>query len=84
MPSTNAVERARIGRRANTLTLDLPATIAQALDLHEGDEVEIRPRGSAAFEVARVVPAAGALERLRRFRGRLPAGFFADEEEGAS
>lgn len=78
MSSTNAVERVRIGRRANTLTLDLSATLMQALDLHDGDEVEIRPRGAAGFEVVRVAPADDALERLRRFRGRLPAGFFAD------
>ncbi|WP_322104246.1 AbrB/MazE/SpoVT family DNA-binding domain-containing protein [Paraburkholderia sp. J41] len=83
MPTIKAAERARIARRANTLTLDLPATLVQALGLREGEQVEIRPHGATGFEVVRVAPAADALENLRRFRGRLPADFFADEGEGA-
>lgn len=83
MPITKAAGRARIVRRDNTLTLDIPAPIAQALGLRDGEEVEIRPQGETGFEVARTTPAAQSLENLRRFRGRLPAGFFADEGESA-
>ncbi|SDE26380.1 hypothetical protein [Paraburkholderia lycopersici] len=83
MSSTKAIGRARVVRRANTLTLDLPAKTAQALGLRDGEEVEIRLRDAASFEVVRLTSASDALERLRRFRGRLPADYFADDLGGA-
>ncbi|WLE62897.1 AbrB/MazE/SpoVT family DNA-binding domain-containing protein [Burkholderia plantarii] len=84
MPSSPAHERARIVRHASALALDLPAAIVRALDLHEGDEVEIRARGANRLEVVRMASGPDALARLRRFRGRLPAGGPVGRDESVS
>lgn len=49
--------------------------------LEEGDQIEIRVAGDREFEVTRDRSRQKALERLRRLRQRLPAGFTFDREE---
>ncbi|WP_091904450.1 hypothetical protein [Chitinasiproducens palmae] len=76
MPTSPAVERARVVRLADSLLLSLPASVVDALDLRDGDELEVSQCATHGFQVHRATHQ-GSLERLRRFRGRLPAGFFA-------
>jgi antitoxin MazE len=47
----------------------------EALGLKEGDSIEIHVAGTRTFEIAKAPGARAVLARLRKFRGRLPAGF---------
>ena len=65
----------------NSLAVRLPATIVEALDLKEGDEIEISVAGERKFEVSRKPDREELVKRLRDFRGSLPPDFKFDREE---
>ena len=65
----------QVGKWGNSLAIRLPAAVAEALDLKEGDEIEIRIAGAREFEVSRDRSREKALARLRRLRRPLPPGF---------
>ena len=71
----------QVGKWGNSLAIRLPATVVEALGLHEGDEIEIHVAGDRSFAVARKPDRAALLERLRAFRGRLPPDFRFDRDE---
>jgi len=56
----------------NSLAVRLPASVVEALDLKEGDRVEIHVAGTRRFEIKKVPGARELLARLRKYRGRLP------------
>lgn len=62
----------------------LPAAVVEALKLKERDEIEIRIAREREFEVRRDQSRNKALERLRKLRRPLPAGFVFDREEANS
>jgi antitoxin MazE len=55
--------------------------VVEALDLKEGDQIEIRIVGGRTFEVKRDRRRDEALARLRKLRRPLPAGFVFDRDE---
>jgi antitoxin MazE len=59
----------------------LPVAVVKALKLAEGDEIEIQVVGKRAIEINKRPGTRGLLERLRKFRGRLPADFKFDRLE---
>ena len=65
----------------NSLAVRLPASVVEALDLKEGDEIRIRAVDAAEFEVARKPTRQDLLKRLKQFRGRLPEDFVFDRDE---
>ncbi|HSP19327.1 MAG TPA: AbrB/MazE/SpoVT family DNA-binding domain-containing protein, partial [Myxococcaceae bacterium] len=65
----------------NSLAIRLPAGVAEALQLAEGDEVEIQVAGARSLEVSRKPTNRELLGRLRKFRGRLPSDFKFDRLE---
>lgn len=71
----------QVAKWGNSLAVRLPAAVVEALGLEEGDEIEIQVAGARAFEVRKRPGTAELLARLRRFRGRLPAGFRFDRLE---
>jgi antitoxin MazE len=71
----------QVSKWGNSLAVRLPAAVVEALDLKEGDQVEIQVAGRKTFEVARTPSARELLARLRKFRGRLPATFKFDRLE---
>jgi antitoxin MazE len=71
----------QVARWGNSLAVRLPAAIVDALELKEGDQIEIRIAGDREFEVSRDRSAERALERLRRLRKPLPPGFTFSREE---
>jgi antitoxin MazE len=73
--------RVRVAKWGNSLAIRLPATVVAALELKEGDEIEIHVADSREFAVARKPGRAELLKRLRGFRGRLPADFKFDRDE---
>ena len=73
--------RRRVQRWGNSLAVRLPTAVVEALDLKEGDQIEIRIAGDREFEVTRDRTKEKALARLRRLRRPLPTGFSFSRED---
>jgi antitoxin MazE len=71
----------RIAKWGNSLAVRLPAAVVEALELKEGDEIEIHITDARQFGVARTPSREDLLKRLRAFRGRVPADFKFDRDE---
>ena len=71
----------QVAKWGNSLAVRLPAAVVEAMTLSEGDEVEILIAGKRTFEIRKQPGARDLLERLRRFRGRIPADFKFDRLE---
>ncbi|MGK9165515.1 AbrB/MazE/SpoVT family DNA-binding domain-containing protein [Inquilinus limosus] len=71
----------RVARWGNSLAVRLPAAVVEALDLKEGDEIEIRIAADRVFMVERDRSRQQALDRLRRLRRPLPPGFRFDRND---
>jgi antitoxin MazE len=71
----------RVAKWGNSLAVRLPQAVVEALKLKEGDNIEITVSGERQFRVARDQRRKQALERLRKYRDRLPADFTFDREE---
>ena len=70
-----------VAKWGNSLAIRIPAAVAEALNLHEGDDVEVHVAGARSFELARKPSREELFERLKAFRGRLPADFKFDRDE---
>ena len=64
----------KVVKWGNSLAIRLPADVVAALDLQEGDDVEVEVAGARRLDVRRR-DAVALLARLRRYRGRIPADF---------
>jgi len=71
----------RVAKWGNSLAVRLPQSVVEALRLKEGDSVEVHVLGSRSLEVGKAASAKELLARLRKYRGRLPAGFRFDRLE---
>jgi antitoxin MazE len=71
----------QVSKWGNSLAVRLPAAVVEALDLKEGDDIEIEVAGARQFEVRRSADVEDVLQRLRAYRGRLPADFKFDRLE---
>jgi antitoxin MazE len=71
----------QVAKWGNSLAVRLPASLVEALDLKEGDEIEIHAADAREFVVARKPSRDDLLKRLRAFRGRLPRDFTFDRDE---
>jgi antitoxin MazE len=71
----------QVSKWGNSLAVRLPAAVVEALELTEGDEIEIHVADAREFVVARKPGREALLKRLRAFRGRLPADFKFDRDE---
>jgi len=65
----------KIAKWGNSLAVRLPTTVVEALELKEGDEVQIEIADARRFEIARSPSSMELLARLRKFRGLMPADF---------
>ncbi len=70
----------QVSKWGNSLAIRLPATVVEALALRDGDNIEIRIADPRVFEVTKKPGNRELLERLRKFRGKLPADFRFDRE----
>ena len=68
----------QVSKWGNSLAVRFPAGLVQALDLKEGEEIDLHLVGARAFEVVKKPDVKELLARLHQFRGRLPAGFHFD------
>lgn len=78
-PANEAIMQ--VAKWGNSLAVRLPAAVVQALELKEGEEIELHVVGERTLEVARKAQPVELLSRLRRLRGRLPADFRFDRLE---
>jgi antitoxin MazE len=67
----------QVSKWGNSLAIRLPAAVVEALQLHQGDDVEVIVAGADAreFQIRKKLTPRELLERLRQYRGRLPADF---------
>ncbi|HWY69665.1 MAG TPA: AbrB/MazE/SpoVT family DNA-binding domain-containing protein [Terriglobales bacterium] len=70
----------QVSKWGNSLAIRLPADVVEALELKEGDQIEIYVAGDRKFEVSRDKSRQRALERLRKLSRALPPGFTFDRE----
>ncbi len=70
----------QVAKWGNSLAVRLPAAVVEALELKEGDQIEIRVAADREFEVSRDRSRQKALDRLRRLRRTLPDGFTFDRD----
>lgn len=71
----------QIRRQSEGLTITLPDELVAELGFEEGDTIDVRVTGPRTFEISRRPDRERAIERLRAFRGMLPAGFVFDRDE---
>jgi antitoxin MazE len=71
----------QVAKWGNSLAVRLPQSVVDALGLKAGESIEIHVLGKCAFEVGKAPSARELLARLRKYRGRLPAGFKFDRLE---
>jgi len=68
----------QVAKWGNSLAVRFPASLVNALQLKEGEEVELHLVGEREFEVSKKASATELLAHLRQLRGRLPADFHFD------
>jgi antitoxin MazE len=71
----------QVAKWGNSLAIRLPKAVVNALELKEGDEIEVTVTGASSLEVARDRTRADALKRLRAMKWKMPADFKFDREE---
>jgi antitoxin MazE len=71
----------RVSKWGNSLAVRLPASVVEALELKEGEEIEVHVLGARSVEIGRKPSARNLLARLCKYRGRLPASFRFDRIE---
>ncbi|HLX02030.1 MAG TPA: AbrB/MazE/SpoVT family DNA-binding domain-containing protein [Trinickia sp.] len=74
----------QVSKWGNSLAIRLPAIVVEALELREGDDVEIVIAGPREFQLKKKPTAHEFLERLRQYRGKLPADFTFSRDEANS
>lgn len=71
----------KVRKWGNSLAVRLPAAVVEALALEDGADIEIHVAGARLFEIAKAPSHRDLLKRLRKYRGRMPAGFRFDRIE---
>jgi antitoxin MazE len=70
-----------VAKWGNSLAVRLPAAVVEALALREGDDIEIHIADDRTMAIARKPNRDELIDRLRAFRGRIPADFKFEREE---
>jgi antitoxin MazE len=71
----------QVAKWGNSLAVRLPSSLVEALELHEGDDIEIIVDAPRTFAVRKKPGADELLKRLHRFRGKLPVDFKFSRDE---
>ncbi|MDP2178033.1 AbrB/MazE/SpoVT family DNA-binding domain-containing protein [Methylicorpusculum sp.] len=71
----------QVAKWGNSLAVRLPVAIVEALQLKEGDDIEIHIAYDRVFELEKKPTSQELLSRLRKYRGRLPEDFKFDRLE---
>ena len=65
----------RVSKWSNSLAIRIPSSMMNALDLHEGEEIEFHLSRERSFEIVKKSTPKALLHRLHQLRGNLPADF---------
>ena len=65
----------QISKWGNSLAIRLPAAVIEALELKEGDDIEVVVADESTFAILKKPGNQKLLKRLHKFRGRLPDDF---------
>lgn len=71
----------QVSKWGNSLAIRIPGAVVDALDLKEGDHIEVNIVGSRRFEIDHDRRRREAIEQLRALRRPLPEGFRFDRDE---
>ena len=71
----------QVAKWGNSLAVRLPASVVQALELKEGDDITIHIAGQRDFDIARAPTRSELIERLRSLRGTIPSDFTFDRHD---
>ena len=71
----------KVAKWGNSLAVRLPAAVIEALDLKEGDHIEIRVAKDKGFVLRKDRTREQALATLRKLRRNFPEAFVFDCEE---
>jgi antitoxin MazE len=71
----------QLSKWGNSLAIRIPASVVEALDLKEGDDIDVLVRDAQTFELKRKPTPKDFLARIRKFRGKLPDDFKFDRDE---
>ncbi|SCY09379.1 transcriptional regulator/antitoxin, MazE [Nitrosospira sp. Nl5] len=74
----------RVSKWGNSLAIRLPASVVEALELREGDDIEVMIADERVFKVKKKPGKDALLEQLRKYRGKLPADFTFDRDDANS
>ncbi len=74
----------QVAKWGNSLAVRLPASVVHALNLKEGEEINLHVVGERNLEVAKQPKVKELLMRLHSLRGRLPADFCFDRLEASA
>ena len=77
----NEGEIMQVSKWGNSLAIRLPSVVVEALELHEGDDIEVVIADKRVFEVRKKPGKDELLARLRKFRGKLPDDFKFDRND---
>lgn len=70
----------QVAKWGNSLAIRIPASVVEALELTEGDDIEVVVASDMTFGIQRKPKNKDILKRLRKFRGKLPADFKFDRD----
>jgi len=71
----------QVAKWGNSLAIRLPVAVVNALELHEGDDIEVLIADDRVFKIRKKLDNESILKILRRFRGKLPADFKFDRDD---
>lgn len=71
----------KVAKWGNSLAVRLPATVVEALELKEGDDIELHVKGEREFDVTRDQRRLEAIARLRKLQIEFPPDFKFNRDE---
>jgi antitoxin MazE len=71
----------RVAKWGNSLAVRLPNSVVEALDLKEGDDIELHAVDRRDLDVLRRPTREELVRQLRAYRGLLPPDFRFDRDE---
>ena len=71
----------RVSKWGNSLAIRLPVSVVEALQLSEGDDIEVTIADARIFRVRKKMDRDTAIERLRQFPRKLPTDFKFERDE---
>ncbi len=71
----------QVSKWGNSLAIRIPASVTEALQLKEGDDIEVVVADARMFAIRRQPSRDELLAQLKAYRGRLPADFMFVRDE---